>query len=95
MHIVYNHMYICVSLYVQITDELLKLQKEQEELQSKLKLRVIGLSLFATVLEVLGVVMYSTQSMYVSGMSVMISSSMYTCVYACMVCDLSFLTVVY
>jgi len=51
MHIVHNHMYICVSLYVQITEELLKLQKEQKELQSKLNLRVIGLSLFATVLE--------------------------------------------
>ena len=38
--------------YSKVTDELLKLQKEQEELQSKLKLRVIGMPLFHTVLEV-------------------------------------------
>ena len=38
---------------LQIAEELLKLRKEQEELESKLKLRVIGLSLFDTVVQVL------------------------------------------
>ena len=37
---------------VQIAEEVLKLRKEQEELESKLKKRVIGLSLFDTILEV-------------------------------------------
>jgi hypothetical protein len=36
---------------VRIAEELLKLRKEQEELESKLKLRVIGLSLFDTVVQ--------------------------------------------
>ena len=42
-----------IVITLQIAEELLKLRKEQEELESKLKLRVIGLSLFDTVVQVL------------------------------------------
>ena len=49
--VLYGYMYVNF-MYSKVTDELLKLQKEQEELQSKLKLRVIGMPLFRTVLEV-------------------------------------------
>jgi hypothetical protein len=36
---------------IRVAEELLKLRKEQEELENKLKLRVIGLSLFDTILQ--------------------------------------------
>ena len=39
-------------MYMQVSEELMKLRREQEELESKTKLRVIGLSLFDTVLQV-------------------------------------------
>lgn len=40
------------EIWVQVSEELMKLRKEQEEMESKLKLRVIGLPLFDTILQV-------------------------------------------
>ena len=45
-------------LCFQIAEELMKLRKEQDEIESKLKLRVTGLPLFDTILEVCATVVF-------------------------------------